>query len=871
MVLVRMVLGCEMWYNIGMRMRERLRRGCALIAVAGLLAVELMGGITSVAFAKKLDANTLDFFSNNNIFYYDPNACQDNKKCVPPTGDQITWIGDSYSVGAKDKIESKLSGISFGGSVDDANSTIQGSKFIDSGGASNPSGLSILQKMKDAGELKPIVVFALGTNGGNDAKKIDKVMDIVGDDVKVVFTTIYVAPNASSEVRNYVSSTNTAVNNAKNSHKNVSVADWAAVAKDEYYKSDSSGVHPFDGYDVWVDTIVKALPENCTDGVLLPGTNVTEKVWNWLVNYFNGQNLGNKNIAALASGIMGNFYWETGMNPLMANKGYYGIFMYYGPYGGDAYAAKVNAALGGNYFKYYQGSNDETVDGILKDAGLSDEDIDVVINLNLEAMVEGSYWSEFLEGVKDWGVADTPRGYSDLFVTTMERAPGGSALLEDAGVKKHYSGNYQIADKRRDRAEHYYNEYASSTSINPTITTGSAANAARSSASMSATVGTNKNYAGDTVWSDEQMSLVEKYQSTYQSAGQQYGIPWQAIATVHRLETSLALKNPNNGQGLFQLYSYTGGGKNSNAFRPGEIDMTEFERQANLAAGEMKKMIESGGYTSDSDEGIKYLFFYYNGTATKYKEKALAMGFSEEEAKIGEGSPYVMNRYDARRDPNSSEMDPNWPGRFTADGVYTEGAKQSDFGAYVLYTALGGGTGGSGDMCEKPSGSGNLADLVLEYAWPEYHPAVFLEVKPGYKEVYDRRVREGKYVGSQKTYGDCGGFVTTLLQESGFDPNYGGGGNTYTQEMYVVQSPDWELVNPSYNTPIRDESELQPGDVAFNTCGSAPGSCKHTYVYVGEISGFGAHIASASWDRRTPMAGHEQIVAQGVNWYHKVK
>ena len=428
-----------------------LRRSGVLVAMCCVLLSHLGGPLVV---AKTLDQNTLLFFANSGIYYYDPDACKDGRRCVAPTGDQITWIGDSYSVGAKSKIEEKLPGISFGGSVDDANSTIQGSKSIDSTSTSNPGGLQILQKIKDAGELKPIVVFALGTNLGNDADKIDRVMEIVGDDAQVVFTTIYVAPNASSDVQKYIGSTNTAVSNAKDRYKNVSVADWAAVAKDEYYKADSSGVHPFDGYDVWVDTIVKALPENCTDGVLLPGKNVTEKIWNWLVNYFNGQNLSNINVSALVSGILGNFEAETGMYPLAIGFTgcYYGIFMFMcidNGYGGEELKAEVSAALGGDYFRKPDGSNHETVDGLLKESGLSDEQIDIAINKVLEIMVEkDTYWTEFMKGLKEWGVADTPEGYADLFNAVIERSTPGDAYLNDPAVRKHYGGTFQSVQKR---------------------------------------------------------------------------------------------------------------------------------------------------------------------------------------------------------------------------------------------------------------------------------------------------------------------------------------------------------------------------------------------------------------------------------------
>ena len=107
----------------------------------------------------------------------------------------------------------------------------------------------------------------------------------------------------------------------------------------------------------------------------------------------------------------------------------------------------------------------------------------------------------------------------------------------------------------------------------------------------------------------------------------------------------------------------------------------------------MKDMIESAGLDVASDEGIKSLLFQYNGTASVYKQKALDMGFSQEEADWGEGSAYVMNRYDERRDPASPNMDSHWPGRFVADGVYDPSSTSMGFGGFVKYIALGGGGG----------------------------------------------------------------------------------------------------------------------------------------------------------------------------------
>lgn len=165
--------------------------------------------------------------------------------------------------------------------------------------------------------------------------------------------------------------------------------------------------------------------------------------------------------------------------------------------------------------------------------------------------------------------------------------------------------------------------------------------------------------------------------------------------------------------------------------------------------------------------------------------------------------------------------------------------------------------------------AGSLQSLVLQYAWDTYHSAPFTDRKPAYAEAVSRRLAAGKYVGGSVggVAGiDCGGFVTTLMQESGFAPNYNSGnGNTAAQEAWV-RTNGWQLLNGNPNMPI-DTSLLQPGDVAFTT--------GHTFVYVGNIPGFHSNIASASYgdsSGRAPMAGHESLTSNGhetVRWYRK--
>lgn len=229
--------------------------------------------------------------------------------------------------------------------------------------------------------------------------------------------------------------------------------------------------------------------------------------------------------------------------------------------------------------------------------------------------------------------------------------------------------------------------------------------------STSTTSGLNgnyTNYAGDQVLTDSQITLLQSnipiYEQAIQSTGAgQHGINWQFMATLHYQETGLNRYNPDNGQGVYQMYTYVN--ETGNTFPPAdEISEEEFLRQSELViTEELIPMITSNDLNLSNPDDIKRFFFSFNGRAQQYIDKALAMGFSQEEANNGEGSPYVMNKYDAARDPDSPDMDPNWPGRFVADGVYDPSAVGANYGAFTIYSAIGG-----ADVCISSVSSGGL-------------------------------------------------------------------------------------------------------------------------------------------------------------------
>lgn len=353
------------------------------------------------------------------------------------------------------------------------------------------------------------------------------------------------------------------------------------------------------------------------------------------------------------------------------------------------------------------------------------------------------------------------------------------------------------------------------------------------SAASASLAAENVNYAGEQVWSDAEMEMIQANRPFYEKSAEKYNMPWQVLAVIHSIEHGLSRTNPDNGQGIYQLYSYTKGGTNDNRFEPtdGPVSDEEFQRQTDLAA----EFISGYGFDLNSDNGVKQLFFRYNGMSEKYIQKAIEMGFSEEEARSGDGSAYVMNRYDARRDPTSAQMDPTWKGRFVADGVYDSSSTSMNFGAFVKYAALGGASGG---FCA--SESDDIAEVALMLSWPGRRSHDKNDPKPEYitamKDV-------GNYIVPCDGSGDCAPigascdiFVSTVMMFSGADPDFPQYGPS-RQRDYMLSRPDMyaEIDHGG------DIGTLQPGDILVTD--------GHIMLYV-EIDGVPGQ-ASASFNDRT--------------------
>ena len=307
----------------------------------------------------------------------------------------------------------------------------------------------------------------------------------------------------------------------------------------------------------------------------------------------------------------------------------------------------------------------------------------------------------------------------------------------------------------------------------------------------------NTNYRGDNVWSDSELATINANRPFYEAAANQYNFPWQIMAVIHYQEHNLLRNNPSNGEGIYQLTTYTNGGSNSNRFTPTSTAVSddEFMRQTNIAARIIAK--KGAGLDLYADSGIKNLFYNYNGHGgTHYKAKALALGFTEAEAAIGEGSPYVMNRYDEQRDPLSPNMNPAWRGIFVGNGVYDTNATDSRNGAFVNYMALVGlyETGAqytsSTPSAWSSSGSNKIAQQAIAISKSGYKSG---DVQPTSAYINAMRIADTLNVTSVNTSGaSCDVFVGTCVRTAGIDSKYPRG--LSSQVKHLAKSAEFVCV-----------------------------------------------------------------------------
>jgi hypothetical protein len=199
----------------------------------------------------------------------------------------------------------------------------------------------------------------------------------------------------------------------------------------------------------------------------------------------------------------------------------------------------------------------------------------------------------------------------------------------------------------------------------------------------------NNDYRGLPILTTSDIEAVRALKSFYEHAAPTYNIPWQMLAAIHYREYRFKKEGPRNGDGPYQIWN--------SSYPIGLYTDEQFQKATNDAAAFIRGKAENRDLSNM--DNIKFTFFAYNGAASIYRTQAINLGFTDAQSRIGEGSPYVMNRYDLKRDPTVEPTKSNdtW-GQFKRDGVWpgTPGTNDyvypsnNDYGAYIIFKALGG-------------------------------------------------------------------------------------------------------------------------------------------------------------------------------------
>lgn len=629
--------------------------------------------------------------SENNIIFLDTCNGESNteESCASASGNNITWIGDSYSVGAKDQILEKFSGVDIGS---DSDPYIHCSKHIamgdndtdmDTCSRAGLSGLDLAKKIKDAGKMRPFLVFALATNDpgsdkGSYIKHFEELLTTVGSDTHIILVTTK-TPDGSD-----YSGVNDAMRDTASKYSNVSVADWANSDK---WKAEffGDGVHPFNGggIDAWLSVIQEAMPSDCADSgsVKALQDKVLELAWPEnthgtdkkpeyaavVQQYENGEKKDSDGTPYSYVGGCSGVDCGAWVSILMRESGWDPDYNS----GGGPTAHQL---------QYLQNSDKwESLNAIgtsIPEDQLKPGDVAVNDGHTYAYVGEIAGFGSHIASASLCGRAPTAGG----------EAPGDGSYY---WFRKKGSGDNGQSSSSSSSSNSSSNSSSTSSSIF------SAENFLKSS--------NNKIYDGSReIWTEEEAKKIEEYYPIYKRAADDVGVPWALIAVAHRLESGMTRTNPDSSgvgcaaQGLYGDFYGCG----NPLYQVGlETDDENFYQQSKIAAQGFKDA--NPGLSESSDDGvIKKAFFAYNGQASVYIQQAKNLGFSDEEARNGEGSPYVMNYADEKRDPEKNGS--NWGQIKTDGGAISYPANTSFVGAFLMYAALAGfspSPAGSNDQC----------------------------------------------------------------------------------------------------------------------------------------------------------------------------
>lgn len=376
------------------------------------------------------------------------------------------------------------------------------------------------------------------------------------------------------------------------------------------------------------------------------------------------------------------------------------------------------------------------------------------------------------------------------------------------------------------------------------------------------------------ILTESELDFITKHKPLYELATKEFGVPWWTIPVVQKRESGYTRKNPptsaetGGDDGIYQITPATKIGlkgkseqnrkdidDNPQLWAPGhELTDEEFIAQTRLAAQVMKNKI--GNVELKNDNDIKWMFFGYNGRADNYVQQGKALGFDDEGARVGEGSPYVMNGADEKRAAN--QVSESWKKYY-----YNKELKKTIFGAkndyppgtFLIYKVITGGSFSSGDCIRGGSNGAVAGDInATAIAFSANAPKQYVKSGGSRTDAYIEANK--KYFNGGRGGGaDCSAFVSTVLAASGFDPDIVKKGNTTaTMGPYLSSHPE-KYENITDLTGDDRTNNLSPGDIIIKVEGFNYAKHGHVELIVevnGELKMASASIAGGGYDARYP-------------------
>ena len=785
------------------------------------------------------------------------------------SGSNVTVIGDSITNSSytRKAYESKLSG---------ADIHAQDSKHFKQDVSGNDSGLTILKQLANENKVRDYLVFALGTNDSNvNDAQINEVLNLVPNAKRVVFVTNFTTSN------NYDANNKAFEQAASNNPGKVAIADWKAAIKDDAGTYLGDGTHPKnqEASDKLVDLIVQALGSGAANS--------------------NSNSVCVCDDKSQSSGIFSGQKYELTDGQI---KGMLAMIKHEN--GGTIEAVKFQASIMANLFEYYEKSKEKTPDNF----------VNYVKTTGWFASDTRAAYSESFSDYKkeEWdAVIDVwKNGNRTLPPEIVEHDdPGDIKWIEVDGQKYTDHANiykYENYKPGKTKILALGDPYIFYTWANPSGTKVSSTSGGSNTGdpfgyfeSNAPAASANGSTGGDRTTSSVtwENGWIKGGMDGYvkEDANTASGVLKEASTGSFTTDSP---KGNGKGANKILLHSTEGsnGGGTSGLNLYGKvtrkngpsgktpahftIDIKNKKVFQHFAITQPSEAIKGKGNDHKVNDQMAGIQIEIMGYSNYDQSKKSDPWYLPDETKFTDSDwdylAKLLSAISAETNiPLTSSVDWNNPKRLSADdfkaykGILGHMHTPADNdhvdpgGIWDRVKAAIERVDGISDGECHTGATGDVAALqakVLELAWPEYHSAGWTQQKPAYTAI----VKKGEYYHGGCGGNDCGGFVTTLMRESGWDPNYNSNGSNVSGGQYPYltnKSNGWEEVS----SQIKSNEDAKPGDVIIT------GSLGHTLVYVGKINGFESEMASASYsssgcgNTRSPMADG----AKDISYYIK--